>query len=199
MRSKSGIVFILVCIVLSVFYASVGFTAERVTIDMSNLGKAWQDFMAKPGPDTALAVYNILPDGKEHVEIELQGDVRTFIAKNLNVLESRIYAGDRNALKAAFRLFLIADVEMSRTLYSLIGYLLRFNTVLFLEECQEHQHLVPELDLLVCSFRLTVPAEEKGQLKLEKNIRLKALEYIQDKKFKALKKKCIKILKKFKV
>lgn len=193
------------CYLFFVFFLGIqallpitGVAQERISLDMSNLGKAWEEFAAKPGPDTAVKVYELLPDGKSAQEVELQTEVRELIAKKLHTLESRIYAGDREALKLAFRLFTIADVELQKSLIKIVGYLLRFNTRLFLEELANHEDLVPDLELLVCSFRLSAP-DDAAQQKLEKNIRLKALGYIEDRNLKAIKKKCIKILKKVKL
>jgi len=175
-----------------------GTAQERVSLDMTNLGKAWEEFTTNPGPGTAGKLYELLPDGKKAQEFELQTEVRVLISQNLHILESRIYSADRDALRIAFRLFSIADVEMQKSLIKIIGYLLRFNTRLFLEELATHEELVPDLELLVCSFRLSAP-DDPAQQKLEKNIRLKALGYIEDKNLKTIKKKCIKILNKVKL
>lgn len=175
-----------------------GYAQSRINIDMTNLGKVWEAYIAAPGKDTAIKVYESLPGGKENREIELQVDVRDLIMKKLHVLESQIYAGERNALKVAFRMFVIADERMEEDLIKIIGYLLRFNTKLFLQELQEHEDLVPDLNRLVCSFLLSAPGD-KAQQNLERNIRLKALGYVEDKQLKSIKKKCIKILKKVKI
>lgn len=167
---------------------------ERIKLDMSNLGKAWDEYTANPTKEMALKVYELLPGGKGPQEIELQTEVREKIFSKITILESQVYAGERNALKIAFRLFNIADGEMQKTLIKLIGYLLRFDPKLFLEELLIHEALVPDEVQLICSFRLTAP-DDKAQQELERNIRLKALGYIEDKELKDIKKKCIKILK----
>jgi hypothetical protein len=119
------------------------------------------------------------------------------IFKNLHVLERQIYMGERNALKVGFRLFTIADSKMEASLVKIIGYLLRYNTRLFLEELKNYEVLVPDLNQLVCSFQLD-NAGDTAKLELERNIRLKALSYVDDKELKAMKRKCTKILKKLK-
>lgn len=176
------------------FQAIVMIPQERIKLDMSNLGKAWDEYTANPGKELALTLYELLPSGKDPQEIELQVDVRDKIFSKLNILESQIYSGERNALKVAFRLFNIADGEMQKALIKLIGYLLRYDTKLFLEELMIHEALVPDETQLICSFQLTYP-DDKTQQELEKNICLKALGYIEDKELKDIKKKCIKILK----
>ncbi len=192
------VIFFVIFLGIQVLLPMTGAAQERISLDMTNLGKAWEEFKAKPGPGTATKLYELLPDGKTAQEIELQTEVRELIAKELHALESRIYAGEREALRVAFRLFTIADVEMQKSLIKIVGYLLRFNTRLFLEELITHEELVPDLELLVCSFRLSAP-DDNARQKLEKNIRLKALSYIDDKKLKSIKKKCTKILKKVKL
>lgn len=175
-----------------------GSAQERVNLNMTNLGQVWQEYIAQPGPDTALKVYGALPAVAAPQGIELQVDVRDIIFKNLNKLESQVYGGERNALRIAFRLFLIADNEMQIELVKLIGYLLRFNTKMFLEELKTHEALVPDLEQLVCSFLLS-NTEDKAQQRLEQNIRIKALGYVSEKPLKGIKKKCLKILKNLKI
>jgi hypothetical protein len=167
-------------------------------IDSSNLDKTWKEYITNPGEETAIKVYELLPARKIPRQIQVQEEVREMIFKNLNILESQIYRGEQNALKVAFRLFTIADSKMETSLVKIIGYLLRYNTKLFLEELKNHEVLVPDLDQLVCSFQLN-EAGDTVHLKLEKNIRLKALGYIENKELKAMKKKCIRILKNLKL
>lgn len=183
---------------LMCFQVGIAAPQERINLDMTNLGKAWDDYTTNPNKETALKLYEILPPGKGAQEVELQMDVRDKIFSKLNVLESQIYSGERNSLKVAFRLFNIADSEMQKDLVRIIGYLLRFDTKLFLEELMIHENLVPDLGQLVCSFQVSSP-DDKAQQELERNIRLKSLGYIEEKELKDIKKKCIKILKDLKI
>lgn len=192
-----GLIF-LGCLVITGASQETGAPPESVTLDMANLGSVWDQYIANPGGETALRVYQLLPANRGPRRIQLPAEVKEKIVKNFNVLESQIYSGERNALKLAFRLFTIADNEMQESLVKIIGYLLRFNTRLFLQELQNHEELVPDLEQLLCSFRLSAPGD-KAQQNRSKNIRLKALGYIEDKDLKALKKRCIKILKKAKI
>jgi hypothetical protein len=180
------------------FHPMTGQAQERPKLDMTNLGKAWEDYTANPGKETAVKLYEILPDGQVVRGAEVQAEVRELINQKLYVLETQIYRGDRESLKVAFRLFTIADSEMQKSLAKIIGYLLRFDTRLFLEELMNYESLVPDLELVVCSFKLSAPGDISQQT-LEKNIRLKALGYIDDKELKDIKKKCIKILNKVKL
>ncbi len=169
----------------------------KIMIEPSNLGKTWEEYITNPGKDTAIKVYSLLPARKGSRQIQVQEEVREMIFKNLNVLESQIYRGERNALGVAFRFFTIADSKMETSLVKIIGYLLRYNPKLFLEELKKHEELVPDLNQLVCSFQLS-NADDSGKQTLEKNIRLKALSYVEDKGLRSIKKKCINILKKLK-
>ncbi len=158
--------------------------------------KAWGEYIANPDENTAADVVLTLPHVK--VDIQLPVSTKELIKTNVHVLESEIYSSKRNSLKLAFRLFSIADDEIAKLLEKVIGYLMRVNTKLFLQELKVYEKLVPNLSSLVCSFRLNAP-EDISQQKLEKNIRLKALSYIDSKSLKAIKKKCTKILKKMKL
>jgi hypothetical protein len=199
-RRLSIFSFLFLLVILCI-YAIIGVTGDAqvtINIDSSNLEKTWKEFIANPGKETASSVYALLPARIGSQKVQVQEEVREMIFNTLHVLESQIYSGEANALKVAFRLFTIADSKMETSLVKIIGYLLRYDTKLFLTELQEHEHLVPNLDLLVCSFQLTSP-NDNAQQKLEKNIRLKALGYVEDKELKAIKKKCIKILDKLKI
>ena len=183
---------ILGCLVIN------GIPQASVNLDLDGIGSAWDQYIANPGAETALSVYRLLPANWNPRRVQLPPGIKEKFIKNFNVLESRIYGGERNSLRLAFRLFTIADNEMQESLVKIIGYLLRFNTRLFLQELQNHEQLVPDLEQLLCSFRLSVP-DDKTQQNLEKNIRLKALSYIEDKDLKTIRKKCTRILNKVKI
>lgn len=173
------------------------YAQATIMVDSSRLGETWNEYIANPGKETAIEVYKLLPARKGSRQVQIQEEVREMIFKNLHVLESHIYRGEGNALKVGFRLFAIADSKMEASLVKIIGYLLRYNTKLFLKELKNHEVLVPDLNQLVCSFQLN-NANDTAKLELERNIRLKALGYVDDKELKAIKRKCIKVLKKLK-
>jgi hypothetical protein len=167
----------------------------EVQIDMANFGKVWDEYIAAPTSDNALNVYAMLPDGRD-MEIRLQVEVRPLISSSLNVLESQIFSGERNALKVAFRLFTIADSALKEGLARIIGNLIRFNARLFLQELKNHYELI-DLSFIVCSFQFSLAGDIPGQ-ELEKKARIKALEYVEDADLSDLQKECIKSLKKCK-
>lgn len=197
-RRLSIFSFLLIILCVQALTSVTSDAQATIMIDSSNLGKTWEEYITSPGKDTAIKVYKLLPARKGSRQVLIQEEVREMIFKNLNVLESQIYRGERNALKVAFRLFTIADSKMETSLVKIIGYLLRYNPKLFLEELKSHEVLVPDLNQLVCSFQLN-NADDSAKQKLEKNIRLKALSYVEDKRLRSIKKKCINILKKLKL
>lgn len=177
----------------------IGNAQTKVDINMTNLGNAWEEYITNPGNETALKVFEILPERKEDFkEFIVQPEVRKLISEKITILQRLVYSSDRDAVKIAFRLFSIADEELIKLLEEVLGNLIKFNTRLFLEELNAHEELVTDLPGLVCSFSL-METSDNAQLELEKNIRLKSLINNEDKKLKSIKKKCIKILKKYNI
>lgn len=170
----------------------------ELTIDMSNLGKAWQEYIANPDSENAQKVYAVLPDGSRDNEVRLQLEVRELINQNLHILERQIFSGERNSLRVAFRLFTISDNTLAEGLAKILGDLIRFDCKMFLQELTNHRQLVPDLGLIMCSFQLTLAEDSAGQ-ELEKKTRLKALDYVEDEDLSDIKKECIKVLKKCKI
>ncbi|MCK4764280.1 MAG: hypothetical protein KAW12_18925 [Candidatus Aminicenantes bacterium] len=169
----------------------------KVQIDMTNFGKAWEEYTAQPDSEKALKIYAMLPGSKDE-EIRLAAEIRPLINKSLNVLESRIFSGERTALQIAFRLLVIADSTLETELAKILGNCIRFNARNFLQELKNHRDLVIDLSVIVCSFRLTQDGDTGGQ-ELEKKSRQRALEYIEDSDLKSIKKECLKTLKKCKI
>ena len=111
-------------------------------------------------------------------------------------IEKHIHAGDRNAVKAGFRLFNISDGWYSHRLDMALGDLIRINTKLFLEELKSHRNITfvirrgppvyPSGDEYVDNFEA-----QKSEIKL----RIKALESIKDKDLIEIRDECIKDLK----
>jgi hypothetical protein len=174
-----------------------GLSIAEVQIDMTNFGKAWGDYVVNPNGENALRVYALLPARKD-MEIRLQVEVRPLISKDLSTLERQIFSGDRDSLRVAFRLFTIADTALEEELGKILGNYIRFNARDCLRELNNHRDLVPYLSLIVCSFQFTLKGDSAGQ-ELERNARLKAMEYIEDDDLKNIKKECIKTLKKCKI
>jgi len=169
----------------------------EIQINMDNLGKAWQEFVAAPSPEKAQAIYDILPNGIDGKEVRLQVDVRNLVNQSINVLESQIFSGDKISLRVAFRLFTIADDIMTQSISVILGNYLRFNCSVFLTELKSHRHLVDNLSLILCSFSVSMAGDPTG-MELEKKTRLKAIDYVDLDELKDIKKECSKLLKKCK-
>jgi len=151
---------------------------SEIQIDMTNFGKVWGDYISNPNGENARTVYSLLPDGKDK-EIRLAVEVRPLIIRNLSVLERQIFSGDRDSLRVAFRLFTIADTALEEELGKILGNYIRFSARSCLRELSNHRDLVPYLSIIVCSFQFTLKGDSAGQ-ELEKNARMKAMEYIDD-------------------
>jgi len=172
---------------------------ERETkVDWEKIKGAGDAYFACPSSENALKLYLSLPEediinyGDEGIKIiEFISD-----HKNLNILEKHIHAGDRNAVKAAFRLFNISDGCFALSLDKALGDLIRINTKLFLEELKNHRDIVyiirrgppvyPVGDEYVDRFEAR---------KSEINLRIKAFESIKDKDLIEIRDECIKGLK----
>ena len=108
------------------------------------------------------------------------------------LLKREIWAGNRPAVGAAFRLCNITDAGYSETLWSVLGDLVRINPLLFLEALD-----APENLLIFGSGRYPVTArgvgydERKSAAIYEMRMRVKALEVVKEAKHKRTKAACI--------
>jgi hypothetical protein len=113
----------------------------------------------------------------------------------LGLLEGEIYSGNPNAIKLGFRLFTISYGTLEVGLNKIIGNLIAFNPRLFLEELAANRDLFLSLDPILGSFLREIP-EDTAARELEKNLRIKSLQSVEDKPLKSLRNECIKIIKK---
>ncbi len=173
---------------------------REAKIDWERIKEAGEAYFACPSSENALKLYLSLPEediGKRRSEgIKLK--VIEFISddKNLNILEKRIHESDRNAVKAAFRLFNISDGWFAHRLNKALGDLIRINTKLFLEELKNHRNIA-------FVIRRGPPVYPVGDeyvdcdeaRKSEIKLRIKAFESIEDKDLIEIRDECIKRLK----
>ena len=117
------------------------------------------------------------------------------ILDQLSILEETIYTGETNSAKLGFRLFTISSGPFETALNRIIGNLIRFNTMLFLQELSGQRDFFTTLEPIVGSFINDYP-EDPAARELERKMRIKALENVEDKSLKSLRNECIKILKK---
>jgi hypothetical protein len=163
-------------------------------VDWKGLEEAWKTYIADPGEAIAEKVLKLLPDNVKITEIRDGFLIINSIFDHLGVLEGEIYSGNPNSIRLGFRLYTISYGAFEIALNKIIGKLIAFNPRLFLEELTAHRGLFPSLDPIVTSFLGETP-DDPVALDLEKNLRIKSLESVEDKTFKSLRNECIKILK----
>lgn len=171
---------------------------REAKIDWERIKEAGDAYFACPSSENALKLYLSLPE-EDIINYGGEGiKIIEFISdnKNLDILEKHIHAGDRNAVKAAFRLFNISDGWFAHRLNKALGDLIRINTKLFLEELKNHRNIAfvrrsgppvyPLGDEYVDRFEA-----RKSEIKL----RIKTLENIKDTDLIEIRDECIKRLK----
>ena len=172
---------------------------KEAKVDWERIKEAGEAYFACPSSENALKLYLSLPE-EDIINYGDEGSkVIRFISddKNLNILEKHIHESDRNAVKAAFRLFNISDGWFAHRLDKALGDLIRINTKLSLEELKNHRNITfvirrgppvyPLGDEYVDRFEA-----RKSEIKL----RIKALESIKDKDLIEIRDECIENLKK---
>jgi hypothetical protein len=167
----------------------------QVTMDWQGLEAAWNAYYLNPSEDGAEKMLQLLPGTVKIIDIKDGFLVVNAINDHLGVLEGEMYAGNPNAIKLGFRLLTISYGASEVALNRILGNLIDFNPRLFLEELAAHRSLFPALDPVVASF-VRDTANDPAAQDLEKKLRIKSLESVEDKTLKALRNECVKILKK---
>jgi hypothetical protein len=181
-------------LLLAVALAGSPQTAQ-VAMDWQGLEAAWNGYKEDPVADNAITILNLLPNNVKITDSKDGLAVINRIFDQLSVLESAIYSGEANAVKLGFRLYTISSGPSEAALNRIIGNLIRFKTGLFLRELSNQRALFPKLNPIVGSFVNDFPGDPAAR-ELERKMRIKALEYVEDKALKSLRNECIKILKK---
>jgi hypothetical protein len=164
-------------------------------VDWKALEAAWNAYYVAPSEDGAAQMLRLLPGTAKIIDIKDGFSVINSIADHLGILEGEIYSGNPNAIKLGFRLFTISFGTMEVALNKIIGNLISFYPKLFLQELDIHRDLFILLDPILGSF-LSDPSMDAAAKELEKNLRIRSLESVEDKTTKNLRNECIKILKK---
>jgi hypothetical protein len=94
----------------------------------------WEKYLDLPTPENARKVQSASYSDSSADHDRLYED--------LDLLEVQMDAGDREAVRLAFRLYSEADGHYAETLDIMLGRLVRINPTLFLEEVQ-YQHNAP--------------------------------------------------------
>jgi hypothetical protein len=167
----------------------------QVTMDWQGLDAAWNAYYLNPSEAGAEKLLQLLPGTVKVIDIKDGFLVLNSINDHLGVLEGEMYSGNPNAIRLGFRLLTISYGAYEIALNRIIGNLIGFNPRLFLEELAAHRSLFQTLDPLVASFVRDMANDPAAQ-ELEKKMRIKSLESVEDKTLKSLRNECIKILKK---
>ncbi|MBN2400192.1 MAG: hypothetical protein JXI33_07610 [Candidatus Aminicenantes bacterium] len=180
-------------ILLAALNANAQTTA--VSVDWKGLEEAWHAYYSAPTEEGADKILKLLPGTVKIIDIKDGFVAINAIQDHLSVLEGEIYSGNPNAIKLGFRLYTISYGALEVALNKVIGNLISFFPRLFLEELSIHRDLFFTLEPILGSFVREMAIDPNAQ-ELEKNLRIKSLESVEEKPLKALRNECIKILKK---
>jgi hypothetical protein len=164
-------------------------------VDWKGLEEAWNAYYANPSEAGAEKMLNLLPGNVKITDIREGFLVVNSIYDHLGVLEGEIYSGNPNSIKLGFRLFTISYGTFEVGLNRIVGNLIAFNPRIFLEELAAHRDLFPTLEPILGSY-LKYTTEDPFARELEKKLRIKSLEAVEEKPLKSLRNECIKMLKK---
>jgi len=164
-------------------------------VNWKGLEEGWNAYIAAPSEAGAEQLLKMLPGTVKVVDIKDGFLAVNAIYDHMGILEGEIYSGNPNAIKLGFRLFTISYGTLEVALNKIVGNLISFYPKLFLEELDAHRELFVTLDPIVGSY-LREMANDPAAQELEKKLRIKSLESVEDKALKSLRNECIKILKK---
>ncbi|MCX6556303.1 MAG: hypothetical protein NTW95_02565 [Candidatus Aminicenantes bacterium] len=167
----------------------------QTAVDWAGIETAWNVYYMNPSEAGAEKLVQLLPGTTKILDIKDGFTVVNAISDHLGVLEGEIYAGGPNAVKLGFRLLTISYGAFEVSLDKILGNLISYNPKLFLEELAAHRNLFLILDPIVASFVNEIPNDPAAR-ELEKNLRIKSLESVEDKTLKSLRNECVKLLKK---
>ncbi len=176
-----------------------------------NAYKAAEAFFLQPSPEKAELFYKALPD-KRMPSLDFQGYVRLsyfVFGSNFSILEKEmVERGEPLAVDVGFRLINISDGGAGESLVHALGEIVLKHPRLFLQKVLSHQGKTePTVFYLLGSILDPVawwemPEDDKGEVKYkelyesQRASRIKALETVDDPDLKAIRDRCIEILRK---
>jgi len=173
-------------------------TKRKILDKFINLKKAWKKYLNCPSSENAKIVYNLLPNRKikkNKKETKEEIEMWNWIWLTLPVLEKEMYAGDRNAVRVAFKLYPIIGGTYSVNLDVMIAHFARVNPKMFLEELKKHRHLVTPNQAIEGSWGLEyIGRANLRYLKLKNT--MNALNTVNDPDLKEIRDECINTLRK---
>jgi hypothetical protein len=172
-----------------------GAQTSSPAMDWKGLEEAWNAYFMAPSEEGAARMLNFLPANVKVLDIKDGFMVLNSIFDHLGVLEGEMYSGNPNAIKLGFRLHTVSYGAFEVGLNKILGSLIAFNPRLFLEELGANRGLITNLEGILGSYLRDIPDDKVAQ-EMEKKLRIKSLETIDEKPLKSLRNECIKILKK---
>lgn len=176
-------------------------SAQEQSIDWGSIEKAARAYFDYPSTENAHRFYLSLPELK--VEGRYRGDsfgkIFYYVADNIYVLERQVSTGDRNAVKLGFRLFNIADGHLGETLNMIMGDLVRSHPRLFLEELRASPNIqwIKQVGYPVTQASLNFEGERPGVHRYELEMRINALESVNNEALVGLRDECIQKIRRF--
>ncbi len=164
-------------------------------IDWKGLDEAWNAYFNAPSEEGAGKMLGLLPEKEKVLDIKDGFASINAISEHLGVLEGEIYSGNPNAIKLGFRLYTISYGAFEVGLIKILGSLIAFNPRMFLLELGANRELFPNLEQILGSYLRDTQNDEIAR-ELERKLRIKALESVEEKPLKSLRNECIKVLKK---
>lgn len=171
--------------------------------------KAAEAYFTQPSPENAALFYKALPD-KRMPDLDFQGYVRLsdyVFDYNFSILEKQMgESGEPHAVDVGFRLINISDGAAGEMLVHALGEIVLKHPRLFLQKVLAHQGkteptVLDMLDSILYPVAWwEMPEDDKDQVKYEELLdsqrasRIKALESVDDPDLKAIKDRCIEIL-----
>jgi|GEM_PF-6865947 len=177
------------------FFAGIAFSQTVSTIDWKTFDENWAAFLAAPSDDLMSKLLNLIPPGGRVADINDPGvAVIQKVAEGIGLLETQAYEKNRFAVKVLFRFLSFSRAELETRIFRILGNMIAFDVVLFLEELQNERGLVPDLEPLLASYRNGQSTAEEQEI--ERKYRIKMFEGVTDKAVKDIRNECIKTLKK---
>jgi hypothetical protein len=164
-------------------------------VDWKGIEAAWTAYYNSPSEAGAEKLLSLLSADAKILDTKDGFLIINSIFDHLGILEGEIYSGRPNAIKLGFRLYAVSYGTFEVALNKITGNLIAFNPRLFLEELSAHRGLLPSLEPILTGFLKDMPDDLAAQ-ELEKKLRIKSLESVDEKSLKTLRNECIKILKK---
>lgn len=176
--------------------------------------EAAEAFFLQPSPENAGLFYKALPD-KRMPDLDFRGYVRLgdfVFGSNFSILEKQmVERGEPHAVDVGFRLINISDGAAGETLVHALGEIVLKHPRLFLQKALAHQGKTePTVFDMLGSILYPVawwemPEDDKDEVKYkelydsQRSSRIKALETVDDPDLKAIRDRCIEILRKNRV